>query len=194
MEEMNMWDRNMMEQLEKEREKDKKQRRMMLLLCAVLLLILVIAAVAAYDHFRPKSKYELDRNALAGFLPGKTEEEIREELNRIIDEGRVNISINATPVVQNGKIDVRIENVPANRYYLQADIYIYPEQGNPDKTELLYRSGVLKQEYFIESADTEKVSVAPGEYDGIAVFSALDPETLEEIGKTSTMLVITIKD
>ena len=135
----------------------------------------------------------MDRNALEGFLPGKTAAEIQAELNRIIDEGRVNISMNPTPVIKDGEINVRIENVPANNYYLQADVYIYPQKGNPDNAELVYRSGILKQNYYIENGETDTM-VSPGEYDGIAIFSALDPDTLEEIGKTSLTLVITVEE
>lgn len=180
--------------IEQKKEEEKKKKKKYLLL--LLLLLLIFASVGGYflwDHLRPKSRYELDRNALEGFLPGKSQDEIQAELNRIIEEGRVNISMNPTPVIEDGKINVRIENVPANNYYLQADVYLYPEQGNADKAELVYRSGVIKQEYYIESGDAE-TDVAPGEYDGVAIFSALDPDTMEEIGKTSLTLVITVKE
>ena len=178
--------------LKKQRKKERGRKKWYLLL-AVLVAAAAAGCLFLYGQLRPKSRYELDRNALEGFLPGKTEAEIQAELNRIIAEGRVNISMNPTPVVKDGRINVRIENVPANHYLLQADVFLYPEKGNPDKAERIYSSGVIRQEYYIEEGEIEK-EIEPGAYDGIAVFRALDPKTQEEIGSTSLTLVITVED
>lgn len=180
------------QRLKHRKQQDRKNKKWMLLLL-LLLLCCILGGFFWSWKMRPRSRFDMDRNALEGFLPGKTAAEIQAELNRIIDEGRVNISMNPTPVIKDGEINVRIENVPANNYYLQADVYIYPQKGNPDNAELVYRSGILKQNYYIENGETDTM-VSPGEYDGIAIFSALDPETLEEIGKTSLTLVITVEE
>ncbi len=179
--------------LQEKKRSEQKRKKWLILLILLLLAGGIAGGYFLYEHFRPKSRYELDRNALEGFLPGKSEAEIQAELNRIIEEGRVNISMNPTPVIRDGKINVRIENVPANKYYLQADVYLYPEKGNADNAELVYRSGVIRQEFYIEEGDAE-TDAGDGTYDGLAVFSALDPETMEEIGKTSMTLVITVED
>ena len=36
--------------------------------------------------------------------------------------------MNPTPVIRDGEINVMLENVPANNYYLQADVYIYTDE------------------------------------------------------------------
>lgn len=180
------------QRLKHRKQQDRKNKKWMLLLL-LLLLCCILGGFFWSWKMRPRSRFDMDRNALEGFLPGKTAAEIQAELNRIIDEGRVNISMNPTPVIKDGEINVRIENVPANNYYLQADVYIYPQKGNPDNAELVYRSGIVKQNYYIENGETDTM-VSPGEYDGIAIFSALDPDTLEEIGKTSLTLVITVEE
>lgn len=178
--------------LQQKKEQERKRKKWLLLLLLLLLLAGCVGGFFLYRELSPKSRFELDRNALEGFLPGRTQDEIQAELNRIIDEGRVNISMNPTPVIRDGEMNVSIENVPANRYYLQADVYLYPEQGNADKSELVYRSGVVKPGFHIESGEVEFQPKA-GEYDGIAIFSALDQETGEEIGKASLTLVITVE-
>lgn len=180
------------QRLKHRKQQDRKNKKWMFLLL-LLLLCCILGGFFWSWKMRPRSRFDMDRNALEGFLPGKTAAEIQAELNRIIDEGRVNISMNPTPVIKDGEINVRIENVPANNYYLQADVYIYPQKGNPDNAELVYRSGIVKQNYYIENGETDTM-VSPGEYDGIAIFSALDPDTLEEIGKTSLTLVITVEE
>lgn len=183
------------EKLKNRKSGGRKNKKWLLLLLLLFLFLLgaVLGGFFLYQKMRPQSRFEMDRNALEGFLPGKTEEEIRAELNRIIEEGHVNVSMNPTPVIKDGKMDVWIENVQANKYYLQADVYLYPEKGNTDKTELIYSSGILKQKHYIDYAEAD-TSAAPGEYDGIAIFTALDPDTLEEMGKVSLTLVITVEE
>ena len=73
-----------------DREKKKKKKRWLILLLLLLLCFVCGGGYYFWRESRPKSKFEMDQNALAGFLPGKTEEEIQEELNRIIEEGRFN--------------------------------------------------------------------------------------------------------
>ena len=148
-------------------------------------------AYRLYSQPKPQSRYDIDRNALEGFLPGKTEDEIQKELNRIIDESRLNISMNPTPVVADNKINVMLENVPANNYYLQADVFIYTDEKTLEM-EKVYQSGVLKQGFYIETGDVVKMP-EPGRYNGLAVFHALYPETLEEIGQTAMNLVVTVE-
>ena len=185
-----------MEQTEEPQPEEKKKKKKWLLLL-LLLLFLILGGVVGFlvwKNMQPKSQYELDRNALEGFLPGKSKKDIQEELDRIIEKGRFNVSMNPTPVVKDKKIGVAIENVPANNYYMQVEVYIYPDKENTDTTELIYKSGVIKQGYYIEQGDLQKdVSVKKGTYDGLAVFHALHPETMEEIGSTAMALSVTVE-
>ena len=87
-------------------------------------------------------------------MPWVTEEEIQAELNRVIEEGNFNASINTQLTLEKKKLDVRIENVPANNYYMQVDIYLYPHQGSTDDSELIYQSGVIMQGKYIVDLNT----------------------------------------
>ena len=162
-----------------------------LLLFAVVVLLATTGGLAfwVYSQSAQQSKFEEDRNALEGFLPGKSEAEIQKELNRIIDESRLNISMNPTPVIRDGKINVMLENVPANNYYLQADVYIYTDEETLDMQQV-YQSGIIKQGFYIESGDVMEMPEG-GRYNGIVVFHALYPETLEEIGQAAMNIVVT---
>lgn len=193
MSEIDNLDRLLEGRLEEKKKKRKKRRKWIILFIILLLLLLSIGGCFMWKKAKPQSKYDIDRNALEGFLPGKTQQEIEAELSRIIEEGRVNVAMNPTPILKDGKLNVTIENVPANRYYLQVDVYLYPEQGNADKSELIYSSGVIKQGFYVEEGDA-KTKVNPGQYDGLAVFHALYPDTLEEIGTTGMTLVITVSE
>lgn len=171
----------------------KKKKRWIIILILLLLALCAGGGYVLYQNMKPQSKFDIDRNALEGFLPGKSEEEIQAELNRVIEEGNFNASINTQLTLEKKKLDVRIENVPANNYYMQVDIYLYPHQGSTEDSELIYQSGVIMQGKYIVDADA-KTTVGPGVYDGIAVFHALTPdENLEEIGATAANVVIQVK-
>lgn len=182
------------EQKEEQQPEEKKKKKKWLLLLLLLLLLILggVGGFFVWKNMQPKSQFELDRNALEGFLPGKSKRDIEKELNRIIEKGRFNVSMNPTPIVKDKKINVAIENVPANNYYMQVEVYIYPDKEDTDKTELIYKSGMIKQGYYIEEGDLQKgVSVKAGTYDGIAIFHAFNPETTEEIGSTAMTLQVT---
>ena len=166
-------------------DRNRKKKGSRKAVAVILIVLLAVGGVFALWLFWPrtKSQFELDREALEGFLPGRSQQEIEDELNRIIDKGRFNVAINPTPVVVDGKINIMIENVPANNYFMQVDVFFSTNEG-PRK---IYSSGIIKQGYFIEEASTD-IKLAPGEYNGYAVFHALHPETLEEIGLTQATL------
>lgn len=172
-----------------QKRKGKKKRWLLLLL---LLLLAVGGGLLAWTQLavKPQSQYELDANALAGFLPGKTEEEVQAELNRIIEKGFFNVSINPTPVVRgDGVVNLNIENVPANHYWMQVNVYLVDKDGNET---LLYQSGVIQPGYHIEEVTVAGSLPAAGEYNGRADFSALLPETQENIGQTAATMLVTV--
>ena len=178
-------------------EKEKKKKRGLPFLIILLLLLLGAGCVGGYLYWkeatRPKSKYETDMNALAGFLPGKTKEQIEAELNRIIEEGRFNASINSEMTLENGEMDVHIENVPANNYDMLVDVYLYPELNSTENPELIYQSKIVKKGFYIDKAEAS-TTVKPGIYDGLAVFHAIMPdETQEEVGQTALQVIIRVK-
>lgn len=163
---------------------EEKKRKKKTAVIIFLILLIAAGAVAAWMFWpRAKSQYDVDREALEGFLPGRSQEEIEAELNRIIAKGRFNVSINPTPIIKDGKINVMIENVPANNYFMQVDVFFKTKDGD----QKIYSSGIIKQGFYIDEATTD-TKLPPGDYDGYAVFHALKPETLEEIGQTNATL------
>lgn len=182
-----------MDELELGRKEKKKRKRWLLLL---LILLLCFACGGGYYRWKssqPKSKFEEDLNALKGFLPGKTEEEIQAELTRVIKEGYFNSSINGEMTLENGSLDVHIENVPANHFDMMVEVYLFSDKGDAEHAQLIYESGIIKPGYYIETADV-KGSFKPGHYNGKAVFHAIrKDESQEEMGKTVLNLTIQVK-
>lgn len=183
-----------LEQLEEQLGKKKKNRKRMLLLLLLLLLLtaaVVVTLLVGREWFRPKSQWELDAEALQGFLSTHTQEEIEAELSRIIEKGRFNISLNPTLTVsEDGRANVMLENVPANHYWMRVTIYYLDNQGQEQE---LYRSGIIRQGYCIEEASITGQRPPAGEYNGRAVFSAIMPESDEEVGQSAATLVIRVQ-
>jgi len=175
---------------------EKKKKKKWLLF---LLLFLILGAMAVGGAFwwkeynRPKSKFETDQNALSGFLPGKTDEEIQAELNRIIAEGRFNAACNSQMTLENGKLNVHIENVPANNYDMMVKVYLFPDENSTENSELVYESGLIQPQHYIEEGEAH-TTVKPGVYNGKVVFNAISRDDLqEEIGSVVLDIVITVK-
>lgn len=162
----------------------------------ILLLIFILAAIVGggiflYNHFSTKSQFDMDREALEGWLPGKSDEDIQSELNRIIDESRFNVAINPSTVVsQDGTANFLIENVPANNYWMQVTV-LYQDLDGEYKN--LYESKYIQQGRYIESGEVSHIPT-PGEYDGIAVFKAIIPDSDEVMGETQATMKIYVEE
>lgn len=174
---------------EEEEEKKKKKIILILLLC---LMMLVLGGVFLWLY----NGYDTDSNSLErelaaeyGFLPGMSDEDIESKLNEIIDKSMLNVSINPTPVFENGKApgNLRIENIPNNHYAFIVQIE------DARSGEVYLKTGVIEPGQFVENRALD-VNLNVGEYECIAYFIAYNVETSAEIGRTGTPIVITIKN
>lgn len=171
--------------------KKQKSNKTPWIIVIILLLIMVVGGYFLYSHLTYKSQFDLDREALEGWLPGKSDEDIQAELNRIIDESRFNVAINPTTVVmRDGTANFMLENVPANNYWMQVTVYYMDNSGTE---KLLYESKYIQQGFFIENAQVNHVPDG-GEYDARAVFKAIIPESDEVMGETQANMKIYVED
>ncbi|MDD4509387.1 MAG: hypothetical protein PHY23_00480 [Oscillospiraceae bacterium] len=157
-----------------------------LLLAVVALLLLLLLRPNSAENQTPAMR---NANATLGQYEGKTDEEIQAELNRIVEEGMFNISINPEITLENGESDaeLRIENVPGNRYLMSVEITL------DDTGEVLYRSGLIEPNYHIQSAPLDK-KLAAGTYNATAVFTAHDPDTEADAGTAGAKIIITVEN
>lgn len=163
-------------QTESKKPKEKKTLRRVIV-TAVIILLLSLSALLLWNIFGNNDDSLLQDavNAELGQLDGKSKEEIEAELNRVVEEGSMHISINTKPVFKDGKSkgDLKIENSPANHYTQEIIITV-------DKTgKEIYRSGLLKPNHHIQT-DKLKVDLKKGEYDCTATFVAYDTKLKDE--------------
>ncbi|MBR4039475.1 MAG: hypothetical protein IKJ11_05180 [Clostridia bacterium] len=175
----------------KKKKKKKNKTIWLILIIIILLLLLAALGVVVYkvNQQREFERYVFDTEAIEGRIQTMTEEEIQEELNRVVDEGMFNISI-ASSIVFDPKTkqgQARIENIAANHYHMQVDIFLN------DTQELIYSSKLLRPGYSLEYIELDK-QLAPGEYEATAVFSAITQQELQLFGQAGAEIRLYIMD
>jgi len=169
----------------------KKTNRKGLIIAIAALLLLLIAFAGWFFFLRDTGydRYEFDTDAMLGRIQTMSEEEIQEELNRVVEEGMFNISIASAIVFESPEAEgeVRIENIPANKYHMQVDI-ILDETG-----ETVYSSKLIKPGYSIEKISLSE-ELEPGEYAATAVFSAITQEEMQLFGQAGAQIKLYVLD
>lgn len=181
---------------EQMQRREKKKKKPVLLV--IIIILLAAALVFGYVYFiMPKQEAPEQTNeelaaeqaAQMGILPDMSAEDIEKRLNEQIDKSMLNISINQNPVFENGEAEgnLRIENIPANHYAMTVEIV------REDNGETVYKSGLINPGYFVENAKLD-VALEKGVYKAVAVFTAYDPETRQEMGTAGANINLMIKN
>lgn len=165
-----------------------KINRRFVLIAAAVVAALVLVGVGVWWFGQSQQDDFFDQNAILGQAPYKTPEEIQAELDRIVEEGMFNISIASVIEFPDGTTPgtAYIENVPGNRYVMKVTITL------DDTGETVYESKGLKPGSYIEDITLTK-DLEPGNYAATATFSALDTDSLEEIGKAAAKVTLSIQ-
>ncbi len=129
-----------------------------------------------------------DDAAVEGGWDSLSEEEIVDSLNEKVEDGYINISMNAAPVFADGQSEgnLMIVNESINRYPQQVVIT------REDNGETIYTSNAIPVGSKI-AADTLDVDLEAGTYDCTAMFHSLDPDTGTILGSAGANITITIQ-
>lgn len=179
----------------KNKDKDKKDNIVLKIIIAILIIIIIILLLlkscnkdnVITDNVKNVFDLTQDESVTEGGLEHKSQEEIQAELNKQVAEGMINISMNLTPVFDDGESEgnLLIINEDINRYPQVVEIYL------KDTDELIYKSGAIPVGSKIES-DTLDVDLDAGEYDCTAYFNAVNPDTGELVGRAGAEVKITV--
>ena len=171
---------------------DDKKKKKRIVAIIVILLVLLCSGLLAWNVLKNKDGKALERAVAGelGQLENKSNSEIEAELNRVIEDGTMSISINANPIFADGKSEgsLQIENSPANKY-AQEIVITLDETG-----EEIYRSGLLLPNYHIQKDKLSK-NLEKGEYNCTATFVGYDTESEKDpirIGAAAAKIKITI--
>ena len=178
-------------------ENENQEKRKRFLLYAALGVAFLLACVAVGFFLFPAEEpaedvageiiYDLD--AVSGGWESLSEEEIVASLNEKVEEGYINISMNASPVFADGQSEgnLMLVNEAVNRYPQQVVIT------RQDTGEAIYTSHAIPVGSKI-AADALDVVLPAGTYECTAMFHSLDPETGAILGSAGASIVITIQN
>ena len=173
------------------RPKEKKSKKWIGIV--ILLILAALAAVFALKYCAPdtRTKGDRDLDAMLGQMPGRTQKDYQDVLNKVVEEGMFNISINSNVWCTNGTAEVGIENIPGNHYLMKVELYLQGENGD----KKLYESGLIAPGYYVEQTKIDTGGLKPGSYAAVAVFHAIDEEDeTTEVGSSRMEITLTVKE
>ena len=174
----------------------RKRKAALALLCLLALCATILIVWYAFNHPSPAVDSQstptglvYDDAAVEGGWESLGQEEIEEILNQQVEEGYINISMNASPVFENGQAEgsLMIVNETVNRYPQQVVIT------RNDNGETIYTSAAIPVGSKI-AADTLDVDLEAGAYECTAMFHSLDPNTGAVLGSAGANITITIQN
>lgn len=167
----------------------RRARKWPLLLAAVL--ALAVAGAAAWTLLSPPAAEDpwYDEGSATGGYEGKSDEEVKADLEKTVAEGTMNISIasDIKASAQTGQAEARIENIAANK----VDQKVTLTQAATG--EVLYESGAIAPGTHVQTIDIAG-DLAPGTYDVLATFDGYDPETREKAGTAAAEVTLTVEE
>ena len=156
----------------------------------IILLVLVIPLIIIIVINNKQNKVNVLGGILhEGVIPGYTEEEIKEILQRKADESTFSFEINSRPIFKDGKSEgnLRIANPPYNVYSIEVEIKL-DENG-----KTVFKSGKIEPNHYIEYAKLTK-RLKAGEYNATATINAYDTKTGEYKGTSAAKLIIKVEN
>jgi hypothetical protein len=173
-------------------DKKKKKKRVITILCLVLIILLLLfllRSCTTQKNFETSGNAGLmyDKDATEGGWDEKDQQEIIDELNKKVEEGYINISINTEPVFANGAAqgNLMIINDTVNNYPQVVQII------RNDTQEVIYTSGGIPVGSKIEQAALD-VNLPAGTYECTAMFHNADPQTGDYLGTAGAIITITV--
>ena len=164
---------------------EKNNKRKIILIS--LFLVLVCGMFFVFKKSVVKNK-DIGGTSLSGYIledgaePGLTEDEIRELLQRQVDDSTISFSISSDPVFKGKKAFMVMANPRYNAYDIDYVITV-------DGKELIRTAKIAPNQY-IEEVEL-KEALPKGSYIGEALITGYNKETGEEVGKTIVELNIT---
>ena len=165
-----------------------RSRKLAITLCAVGVLSCALLAGCQEKPEDPApGGIVYDEAAVEGGWEAMDREEIVASLNEKVEEGYINISMNASPVFADGQAagSLMIVNSDVNRYPISVEIT------RNDTGEVIYTSKAVPVGSKIES-DKLDVDLDAGTYECTAMFTNLDPDTGDKLGSAGVVIELTV--
>jgi hypothetical protein len=171
------------------RKKTIKKSCYLIAVAIAILLVFSMGRVRSDDSIQETEEDFFDPEAVTGILPDMSEEEIQKELDRVVEEGMLNISISSGISFQSGtsKGKANIYNVSSNQYIFKVEITL-KETG-----ETVYASKGIKPGQYIQYIELEK-DLEAGVYDATAMFTAYTEDTHQVVGNAGAEVTLYVEE
>lgn len=159
------------------------------ILIALLFIVIMLLGIIVIINNNNDNKVNISGGILQeGIIPGYTEEQIKEILQRKADESTFSFEINSRPIFKDGKSEgnLRIANPPYNKHLIKVEIKL------DDNNKKVFESGEILPNHYIEYAKLTK-KLKAGEYNATATINAYDIESGEYKGTSAAKLIIKIE-
>lgn len=159
------------------------------ILIALLFIVIMLLGIIVIINNNNDNKVNISGGILQeGIIPGYTEEQIKEILQRKADESTFSFEINSRPIFKDGKSEgnLRIANPPYNKYLIKVEIKL------DDNNKKVFESGEILPNHYIEYAKLTK-KLKAGEYNATATINAYDIESGEYKGTSAAKLIIRVE-
>lgn len=156
----------------------------------IILLVLIMPLGMILIINGNKNKVNVSGGILQeGVIPGYTEEEIKEILQRKADESTFSFEINSRPIFKDGKSEgnLRIANPPYNIYSIEVEIKL------DSNGKTVFKSGKIAPNHYIEYAKLTK-NLKAGEYNATATINAYNTKNGEYKGTSAAKLIIKVEN
>ncbi|MEF9915876.1 MAG: hypothetical protein RR275_00550 [Lachnospiraceae bacterium] len=163
----------------------KSQRRTIAIVIVMILLFLMLFFYMRGCQNHKEEELKRDAAAKTGIMPGMTDAEIQERLNRMVKDSEVNVSMNAQPVLKDGVLNVAIENIPANKFAFRVKVVM------DESKKTLFETDIIDPDHYIETLKI-KDKWRPGAYDATATFTCYNPKSLQKTGVTGVKIVVLV--
>ena len=167
-----------------------KKEKSVLKVIIIVILFLSVVLVSGYYIYNKNSNSNNSGSGseISGYIledgaePGLSEEEIRELLQKKIDESTISFSISSDPVFKGKKAFVVMANPRYNAYDIDYVITV-------DGKEIIRTAKIAPNQY-IEEVEL-KEALPKGTYTGEALVTGYNKETGEKVGETIVEVTIT---
>lgn len=172
-------------------EKKKKKGGLILKIILLILMVIIIVLLVLRQCANQEAEdFRLERELAAelGILPGMSDDEIQDRLNRVVADSMMNVSINPMPVFADGSSpgNLRIENIPGNSCSFTVTIV------RSDTGETILTTGLIDPGYYVENMALD-VSLPAGEYPCLALFTGYSTDTMQELGQAGATILLTVQ-
>lgn len=170
-------------------DKNNKQHSKKFKVLAICIVLIVLAGIILVFNKKKSNVNVMGGILQEGVIPGYTEEQIKEILQRKADESTFSFEVNSRPIFKDGKSEgnLRIANPPYNKYAINVEIKL------DSNGKSVFNSGKINPNHYIEKAKLTK-KLKAGEYDATATINAYDTETGDFKGTSAAKLVIKIEN